>query len=88
MVENLELTVDLHRDRVLHEVGSKNHHAGEDLDVFERGVSDQQVVLVVNADAVGIVVYGVDGCTVSAELFDQEITGGAIVPFLGEGIDK
>lgn len=53
---NFELTVNLDRDRVLHKVGPKDHHAGEDLYVFEWGLSDQQVVVVVNADALGIVV--------------------------------
>lgn len=70
------------RDRVLHEVGPKHHHAGEGLDVFERGLSDQQVVVVINADALGIAVYGMNGCLFSAGLFDQQIAGGAIVLFL------
>lgn len=80
--------MNLDRDRVLHEVSPKDHHAGEDLDVFERGLSDQQVVVVVNADALGIVVHGVNGCHVSAGLFDQEIAGGAIILFLRENIHK
>lgn len=79
---NFKLTVNMDRDRVLHEVDNWHHHAGEGLLIFERCLSDKQAWVGINADALGITICGLNRCLALAGLFDQQITNSAIFFFL------
>lgn len=75
---SVELTANRDSDGVLHQVGAGHHHAGEGLLVAERGLSDEQVVLVVDADPLGVIVGGLNGGLVALGLFDQQISRSAV----------
>lgn len=77
----LMLTVNKDGDGELVEVGGRHHHAGEGVLVHQRGLGNQQVVLVVDADPRGIAVCGLD-CSFLLVLFDQQIPGGTVGFFL------
>lgn len=67
------------RDRVLHEVGNWHHHAGKGLLIFECCLSDKQTEVIINADALGITICGLNSCLALAGLFDQQITNSVVI---------
>lgn len=78
----LKLTVNKDADGVLLDVGGRHHHAGEGSLVSERGLSNQQAVVVVDANPLGITVCRLDCDHIATDTFHQQVSRIFVVSFL------